>query len=231
MKKLSIIIFLALAVLKIQAQDYLISFAGTGGSTTVDSVQVNNLAQNTSLALNGTDILHLMGVLGIDQSNDPGNADLKIYPNPSFEHIFIEFEAACSGLAAIEVFNLTGKHVVQAQYMLPYGRHMFALSGLRSGIYPLRVKSAGYVYSGKIVCKNTDPGNPKISYLSGDIKSMSQCGLKSIQSLVPMQYNEGDQLLFKCFSGIYSTVIPLIPTQSQTVTANFVVLFHFEWVT
>jgi uncharacterized protein (TIGR02145 family) len=222
MKKLSIIIFLALAVLKIQAQDYLISFAGTGGGTTVDSVQVNNLAQNTSLTLNGTDILHLMGVVGIDHANDPGNADLKIYPNPSIEHIFIEFEAACSGIAAIEVFDLIGKHVVQAQYLLPYGRHKFVLSGLRSGIYPLRVKSAGYVYSGKIVCKNTGLSNPKISYLSCGIKSTAKFSLRSIQSLVPMQYNEGDQLLFKCFSGIYSTVIPLIPTQSQTVTVNFV---------
>ncbi len=40
--------------------------------------------------------------------------------------------------------------------------------------------------------------------------------------MVPMQYNDDDQLLLKCFSGIYSAVIPLILVQSQTVTANFI---------
>ncbi|MCK9203564.1 MAG: fibrobacter succinogenes major paralogous domain-containing protein, partial [Bacteroidales bacterium] len=49
-----------------------------------------------------------------------------------------------------------------------------------------------------------------------------QSGLKSVQATVPMQYNDGDQLIFKCFSGTYKSVTPLIPVQSQTVTSNFV---------
>ncbi|MCK9204838.1 MAG: hypothetical protein M0P58_10460, partial [Bacteroidales bacterium] len=61
-----------------------------------------------------------------------------------------------------------------------------------------------------------------ISYVSTKLKSPGQSGLKSVQATVPMQYNDGDQLIFKCFSGIYKTVIPLIPVQSQTVTSNFV---------
>ena len=68
MKKSTLVIFFVLAMLQTQAQDYLISFAGTGGSTIVDSVQVKNLTQNTSLTLNGTDVLHLMGIVGIDQA-------------------------------------------------------------------------------------------------------------------------------------------------------------------
>jgi hypothetical protein len=59
MKKFTITIFFLFAMLNTQAQDYLISFIGTGGSTTVDSVQVKNLTQNTGLTLNGTDVLHL----------------------------------------------------------------------------------------------------------------------------------------------------------------------------
>ena len=81
-----------------QAQDYLIDFAGTGASATVDSVQVKNLTQNTSLTLNGTDVLHMMGVVGIDQAIAQTNADLRIYPNPANENSFIEFEATSSGM-------------------------------------------------------------------------------------------------------------------------------------
>ena len=222
MKKLAIIIFFILAMLNMQAQDYLISFAGTGGSTTVDSVQVKNLTQNTSLTVNGTDVLHLMGVVGIDQPIAQSNADLRIYPNPANEYSFIEFEATYSGIATIEVFDITGKQFTQTQNMLSCGMHTFTLSGLRSGIYTLRIKSALYGYSGKIVSTSIGPDNPKVSYLSGKLKSTTQGQLKSVQSLIPMQYNDGDQLLFKCLSGIFSTVIPLVLTQSQPVTANFV---------
>jgi uncharacterized protein (TIGR02145 family) len=106
--------------------------------------------------------------------------------------------------------------------MLSLGMHKFIISGLFSGIYTLSVKSTGYFYSGKIFCASTSSLNPKITYISGNLKSTAKGNLKSTQSLVPMQYTNGDQLLFKCFSGIYSTVIPLVPTQSQMVSANLV---------
>ncbi len=159
MKKSTIIIFFVLAMLQTQAQDYLISFAGSGVSTTVDSVQVRNLTQNTSLTLNGTDVLHLMGIVGIDLASEKSNGDLRIYPNPMDEQSFIEFETASSGIATIELCDIAGKQVDQTQNMLPCGRHTFAVSDLRSGIYTLCIKSAVYVYSGKIVCTSINPGN------------------------------------------------------------------------
>ncbi len=223
MKKSTVIFFFFVSIfLKIQAQDYLISFTGTGGSTSVDSVQVRNLTQNTSLTLNGTDVLHLMVVVGIDQTAAQSAAGLFIYPNPMNESSFVEFDAVSSGNATIEVCDITGKQVAQTHNMLPGGRHTFTVSGLTNGIYTLSIVSAAYFYSGKIVCTSISPGNGKINYVSTKLKSSAQSRLKSVQSLIPMQYNDGDQLLFTCFSGIYSTVIPLVPTQNQTVTANFV---------
>jgi len=222
MKESLIIIFNLLITFLTQAQDYQISFVGSGGSTTIDSVQVKNLTQNTGLTLDGTDVLHLMGIVGIDQAVAHGNAGLCIYPNPMNETSFAEFEATTMGTATIELCDITGKQVAETQIMLPLGKHTFTVSGLSSGIYTLSIQSVANVYSGKIVCTGIVRGNPKISYLSGRIKSAAESRLKSAQTLVPMQYNDGDQLLFKCFSGIYSTVIPLVPAQSQTVTVNFV---------
>jgi len=222
MKKITLFIFLAMTMLQIKAQDYMIAFAGTGASTTIDSVQVRNLTQNTSLTLNGADILHLMGVVGIDQAIAQTSADLRIYPNPLNEAGFIEFESSSPGFATIEVSDMTGKQVILTQTEIPCGRHAFSISGLMRGIYTVAVKSAGYVYSGKIISTMTGSGNPGINYLSSDHITKAAGKMKSIESLVPMQYDDGDQLLFTCFSGIYKTVIPLIPIQSQTVTANFV---------
>jgi uncharacterized protein (TIGR02145 family) len=222
MKKSAIVILFLLAMLKTQAQDYLISFAGTGASTTVDSMQVRNLTQNTSLTLYGTDVLHLMLVVGINPASESADRNLRIYPNPMNENSFIEFETASQGNTTIELFDVAGKQVAQTQNLLQGGRHTFAISGLSSGIYTLSIKSPDNVYSGKIVCTSSTSVNGKISYVSTHLKSADHGRLKSNQSLIPMQYNNGDQLLFTCFSGIYSTVIPLVPTQSQTVTSNFI---------
>jgi len=209
-------------VLNLQAQDYLISFAGTGGSTTVDSVQVKNLTQNTRLTLNGTDVLHLMVEVGIDQAFAQYNPGLHIYPNPMKDNGFIEFEATSPGIAVIELRDITGKLECRIQHMLSSGSHTFALSGIGSGAYTLSIRSTGYCYTGKLICIGVGRGDGIISYISSSVKTSSQNSLKSSKSEVLMQYNDGDQLLFKCFSGIYSTVIPLVATQSQTVTSNFV---------
>jgi hypothetical protein len=133
---------IALAMLNRQAQDYLIALTGRGGGATVDFVQVKNLTQNASLTLNGTDVLHLMGVVGINRVIAQSNSDLRIYPNPMYEQSFIEFEAAFSGITTIEIFEITGKLIAQTQNTLHCGKHTFAVSGLSSGIYTLNIKSA-----------------------------------------------------------------------------------------
>lgn len=221
--KTNILLFvLIFALAQTRAQDYQISFAGTGGSTTVETVNVQNLTQGTSLTLNGTDILHLLGVVGINPIDANSENPLSIYPNPMTESSSIEFEATASDITTIELCDITGKQSVRTQTMLPCGRHTFAVSELNSGIYTLSIKSEAYFYTGKLVCKNIGKGSGKISYVSGNLKSTTQSILKNTQSLIPMQYNDGDQLLFTGFSDIYSTVIPLVPTQSQTVTFTFV---------
>jgi len=221
--KTTILLFVLLfAFLHSWAQDYVISFAGTGGSSTVETVNVQNLTQGTNLTLSGTDVLHLVNTLGIDLLSVNNDNPLRIYPNPMTETSSVEFYATASGVAAIELFDITGKLVVLFQHNFQSGIHTFALSGLSTGVYLLRVKSENYFYKGELVCKSTSMDHGKIDYEFGIIKSESRSKVKSMNSIIPMQYNDGDQLLFTGSSGIYTTVIPLVPIQSQTVTFNFV---------
>jgi hypothetical protein len=62
-----IVIFCTLGA---NAQNYLISFTGTGASTTVNSVKVENLSKGTSLNLSGGDILRLTIATGINSIED-----------------------------------------------------------------------------------------------------------------------------------------------------------------
>lgn len=76
--------------LKIQAHDYLISFAGSGDTNVVSPVMVDNLTSGDTVILNGSDILHLIATVGIG-SPDRDNGALKVYPNPMADQSTLTF--------------------------------------------------------------------------------------------------------------------------------------------
>jgi hypothetical protein len=48
----------------LHSQNYLITFSGSGQSTVVETVEVKNIDQQTTLTLSGTDTLLLTDVVG-----------------------------------------------------------------------------------------------------------------------------------------------------------------------
>jgi uncharacterized protein (TIGR02145 family) len=152
----------------------------------------------------------------------PKYNSLNIYPNPISEDCIVEFESTESGLTTLNLSDITGKMIAQTQKMLQQGTHKFIVSGLSKGVYTIAIRSEMYFYSGELISIGTEMGNCKIYFLSSNFKSLAKSKIKSSNSIVQMQYNEGEQLLITCFSNIYSTIIPLIPDQSMTVTANFI---------
>ena len=78
MKNLLLFLVLTVSTISIKAQDIQISFAGTGASSTVDSVKVENLTQGTSAKIKGTDIFYLSGsITGIAPLPDASNSYLR----------------------------------------------------------------------------------------------------------------------------------------------------------
>jgi uncharacterized protein (TIGR02145 family) len=232
MKKLLLVFFVIFSVTKIQAQNYQIAFAGTGASTAVDSVKVENLTQFTNKTLKGSDILHLTGTVGINELNLNSNNTIHIYPNPSTGICTVGFEATTQSLATIGLYDITGKRILLVQELLAMGHHTYSLRGIRRGIYLLKVESDKYSYTAKIISSNeqsgiteiihtgTTPGIDKQS-IGSDTNNIDN--LKSGKSIIDMQYTSGDILKLTGFSrGIYRTIFMLVPTQSQTVTFNFV---------
>ena len=219
MKTSTIIIFLIIAILKTQAQGYLISFTGAGATTTVDSVKVDNLTSGATVTLNGGDILHLSGSAGIG-SVDIDNGALQIYPNPMAEQATLTFGAPENGYAVICIVDLSGKTVYQIGALLSPGIHSFRVSGISRGIYFVKVSGNNYFYSAKLISHSNRQSETGIEYISS-VQNPSGNPLKSAASKVDMPYTDGDQLLFKGISGMYSTVVPDVPTGSKTITFNF----------
>lgn len=222
MKKINLLLSLLFVLVTIYAQDYRISFAGSGESSNVGTVTVENLTQAKSLTLNGAEVLRLVAsTTGINPISEIAS-ELCIYPNPTNGNSTINFATTSSGKVNIELFDITGKRVGSTQNIITNGIHSFQVSNLKSGIYTIRVSSQSYKYTSKLTSKGTSNSEVKIDYLGNGIILDNSMKLKSANTKKTMQYTTGDRLKITGISGKYSTVVADVPTQSKTITFSFV---------
>jgi uncharacterized protein (TIGR02145 family) len=228
MRYLLLLIALGLCTIFTNAQNYLITFTGTGATTTVSTVKVENLTANTFVTLNGSDILRLTGTTGINSNENKYSSELKIYPNPTTKNSTIEIIAPVGGDAVITILDLTGKMIYQSKIYLGNGMQDFLLSGLNSGFYLINVKGISYQYSGKLLCNGNSDGTVTIEKISNRSiayersEKVEKTDYKGVPTTVDMPYNAGDRLKFTGISGNYSTVKTDIPTGDKTITFNFI---------
>jgi uncharacterized protein (TIGR02145 family) len=218
-----IAIFCSLAA---DAQNYFISFSGTGESTTVSTVKVENLTAGTSLTLNGDDILGLTLTVSISDIKNDESSRMMIYPNPMTDEAFLQISAPLPGDAIISVFEITGKLVSQTKSYLGNNGHKFIISGLKNGLYLVNVRGNTYQYSEQLISNGKSFGAPVIRKVTDNIQGMdlkkSQVDSKGIQSTVDMEYTTGDIIKFTGVSGDYSTVVTSVPDADATITFDFV---------
>ena len=91
--KLITLIIAITTISAVRAQNYQISFAGTGSSTNVEVVKVENLTQCTSISMSGGDVLNLNSSAGINDITSGTDNKMMVYPNPSNGFCIIEFYA------------------------------------------------------------------------------------------------------------------------------------------
>lgn len=221
----TLLLFFCVLATKISAQDYLISFTGSGESSTVSSVKVENLTQGTWLEMIGSDNLHLIGtVTGIEslKTEDPGK--ISFYPNPSDEMTRMQFSLPVPGKTLITVYDLSGREVAQNQDFLSDGFHTYLIQGTGKGIYFVGIQSGRYVTRGRFLSMNSVGGTVRImsETTAGRLSSSQEVAdYKSEKTEIIMQYNTGDRLKFTGISGDFSSIITDVPTKSKSITFNF----------
>ena len=125
MKRILIVLIIGCSI-TVNAQDYLISFIGTGGSSEVSTVKVENLTQGTSLTMNGTDDLHLVGTvteIKTVNSNRPDN--IVFYPNPMTDYAKMQFYWPESSEALVSLYDFSGREMIHNQDFLIKGKHIY----------------------------------------------------------------------------------------------------------
>lgn len=219
MLKTTLFLIMLIASLKAGAQDYLISFAGNGDTNAVDKVKVDNLTKKLSVTINGTDILHLKSALGIE-NQESSISQLMVFPNPSKENCFLTFNTSENGEVAIRLADISGRIIQKIRYSLSSGLHCFQIKGLGSGMYVLSVSGNNFTYFTKLLSEASFHGDPGIDYLYTELNT-DRSPLKSTSSIIDMPYTDGDQLIFTGTSGQFSTIVPNIPTNNNTIEFSF----------
>jgi uncharacterized protein (TIGR02145 family) len=225
MKKL-VFALLVFSVLTLNAQNYQITFTGTGASTTVNTVKVENLTAGTSLTLNGSDILRLTFATAINSPIDYQSSDIKIYPNPMTDYTTLEIFPPLSGNAVISINEITGKPVYKVQTNLENLRKSYKIAGLKTGIYLVSIKGNGYQFSGKLVSNGNPNGQVRIEEINSITQSVklkkSESESKGSAAIIDMLYTDGDRLKFTGASGNYRTIITDIPSSDKNINFDFV---------
>jgi uncharacterized protein (TIGR02145 family) len=216
----------ALFVLNVNGQNFLITFNGSGASTTVTTVKVENLTAGTTLTLNGTDILQLTGAVAVPSIENDQSTGIKIYPNPSSDNSLIVFSPPSEGEVNIAIYEMTGRKVFQKNSSVEQSRQEFRISGLKNGLYLVNVNGDKYNFSGKLLSTRESEGTITIEKVPGNRLAVNEekttMKTKGTQSTVTMAYTTGDLLKYTCISGNYSTIITDIPTVDKTLEINFV---------
>jgi len=223
--KRGLFLLMLVCAFEASAQNFLISFTGTGASTTVSTVEVENLTAGTSRTLNGDDILRLTTTTGVNSIENGQSSRMNIYPNPMTDKSTLLISAPDAGDAIISVYDITGRRLTQIKSYIENYTQEFAISGLKTGLYFINVKGNSYQFSGKLVSNGKSDEPTSVKKVNANIavdKKVSMMDTKGVQATIDMEYTTGDRLKFIGISGNYSTVITDIPTEDKTITFNFI---------
>ena len=222
MKKLVLFYFVMLISSSIFSQDFKISFSGTGSSTTVSSVFVENLTQNKSVTLNGSETLHLAATITGINDVDEEKEKLVVSPNPIVDEGVATFFAKNEGLVSVEILESSGVLVFQKSYYLYPGTNSLKISELGNGIFILNISSKTYSYSGKILSIKRNHIRVYAPFVESlGLRTTVVQKLKSVSAEKYLIFKKGDILKITGKSGDYSTVVGDSPVADKTITFNF----------
>ncbi len=119
---IQLLFFLLFVSSESNALNYNISFTGTGASTTVESIIVQNLTKGTQLTVPGGNILNLTdGATSVQNPSAENNYSI-VYNNKTEGKLTLVFYAKKSGQTQINVYALDGRKITSTSENLDEGQ-------------------------------------------------------------------------------------------------------------
>jgi len=218
----TMLVFLILSIGFIQAQDYLISFTGTGASTTVESVKVENITQGTELTMSGNNVLRLVSTItDIEQRSGDSGTGILFSPNPVNNNTRMKFSIPSAGETTITIYDITGRKIFQKQEYLLQGEHTYRLESVDRGMLFVTVSTGRYSLTGKLISNGSFAGDLKMTYENSVSTEKVAIGSKGSKAEVEMQYNTDDRLIFTATGGECISTVTDVVSSGKTLTFDF----------
>ncbi|MFA5045403.1 MAG: FISUMP domain-containing protein [Paludibacter sp.] len=205
------------------AINYTITFSGTGASTTVESVIVQNLTKGTTVTVPAGNVLNLNDAPNAVEQMNANDETIRVYTNSVEGKSTVSFFAKQAGSTQINAFNIDGRKIAGITANLQAGMNSFQLS-LPKGSFVIQVTGNGYTYSSKMINQSASLSKTEIVYVGAEKQASfkPQKSKSSALGTTTMTYNTGDRLLYTGISGIYSTVVTDVPIAGKTINFDFV---------
>jgi uncharacterized protein (TIGR02145 family) len=220
MSKSTLFILLLFNSIILSGQNLNMTFTASGASEIIDSVKATNLRTNEYVTLPGAETLILNANTGIGDIPEPDLSGT-VFPNPfSGKTTFVTSVQQTQTVTAV-VHNMAGQVISRTKALLQAGNHSFQLSLSRAGIYMVSLTTDQGTDGFKVICRETTGAGDWIRYagpVEGEIYGPS---LKNVAAY-SLGYSYGDILLYRCKSGIYSTIVTDSPTESKNYGVEFV---------
>jgi uncharacterized protein (TIGR02145 family) len=198
-----------------------ISFTGSGASTVVDSVVVENITKSLHTKVLGSDSLVLTTSVGVDEISNP-NQNLRIFPNPLTESSQLNFFVPKAGLVNVATFSTDGRLIGNSSEILSEGLNQCKIS-LPAGTFVIKISGQGFSYSAKAI-SSSYLFLYKLDFLGVNTHSDSHNYFKTPQILTnTLTYDTDDQLLFRAYSsGKFCTIVTDRPVASKSIDFQFI---------
>ncbi|MBP6611423.1 MAG: SUMF1/EgtB/PvdO family nonheme iron enzyme [Paludibacter sp.] len=222
MKKTILISFLSIIAYNSFAIDYTLNFSGSGASSIIDSVIVQNLTKGSEVVVYSGSVLKLTDINTDIKAVKNSPVRMTIFNNDLSKTNSLRFDTETSAKFTISAYNMQGMKLIEFTEHLQSGENLFDLR-FPQGIFIINITGGNNSISDRFVSSSANYRIPEIKYRSfSDATNNSIQKIKTVSGDTNFNYAEGDLLLFKAKSGNYCTLVSDVPTESKTINFEFV---------
>jgi len=149
---------------------------------------------------------------------------LKVFPNPIENVGTLTFYNHKKENVYIGIYNSVGQLIAQTSQILTPGNYSCTLEGLNEGTYVVNVSTNVNKQSVVIISNLKSQSTPSIKSIIKGCPPNQVVDEKTsnvLNSIIEMQYNDGESLRFTAFLNSFNAIVELIPTSNQTISFNF----------
>ena len=219
MSKIYILILMFLSPVILWGQNLNMTFSASGEANKVDSVKATNLRTNESVTLPGNDTLVLSPNTGIKTWKAVSLMGI-VFPNPCSGRTSLLTTTKQADQISIEVRSLTGQLLASTRTSVQPGTHAFTINLAKVGVYMVGLTTSEGTEGFKIICTASEGSGNMVRY-AGMQQGIDQSPPLKASTIYMLGYHSGDIILYRCKSGIYTTIVTDSPAASKNYPVDF----------